>query len=507
EKQAGSAVSRVPANRLGDVQVRLSPRYPAFEIFPVVYPYNLERIYPACVKAPGVVIAGSSTTRPSAPKIAQQRVYPAFNLYPAVYPYNLLELYPLVSVSALPPIGSIYESHGNPVIKKQAGPAVSHVRASKLGDVKVRLSPGYPTFDLFPAVYPYNLECIYPAAIKAFGVTATGSSSNVLRTQPLAPMIVQQRACPIFNLYPVVYPYNLLELYPSTFVSASPPAQSVPASNANPTVKKRADLVVSHLSVKRLGDVQVRFSPRYPAFDLFPAVYPYNLERIYPTSVNAFDVKTAGSSENAVQIQSSTPKIVHAVVRLARTYPNVELYAPVYPFNLDIYPPALAKHGVAVSANPMDAASAKSNIDKEMIKPTSRTRKTHAQLCAEARRKTHTQLVAEVAKEAAQPVRVRKSHDKLQAEVFPNGLPELGSVTATSPQVTITPVLIATPESEPTPQPVTKPLRRQRSGTVMMRGPPVPAESIPPVPPLPPTADLGRSRSMLEARTQMFERT
>ncbi|KAG9101600.1 hypothetical protein FS749_005480 [Ceratobasidium sp. UAMH 11750] len=201
-------------------------------------------------------------------------------------------------------------------------------------------------------------------------------------------------------------------------------------------------------------------------------------------------------------------------VRLTRVYPNIELYAPVYPFNLDIYPSVQGKNGTAF-ADPnlqgRDGSAGLSSdtvVEKEVIKTSSKSRKTHAQLCVEVWRKTHVQLVAEVVKEAA-PMRVRKSHNELQAEVFPDGLPEPVTIATAGPQVMITPVPVVTttPEPEPAPQPA--PLRRQRSGTIMMRRPPAPAESTPPLPPLPPAlqgADLGRSRSMVEARTQIFER-
>jgi hypothetical protein len=116
----------------------------------------------------------------------------------------------------------------------------------------------------------------------------------------------------------------------------------------------------------------------------------------------------------------------------------------------------------------------------------------------EAWRKTHAQLGAEVVKEA---VPVRKSHDELQTEVFPDGLPAPVHTMPVSPHVMVTPVQNATPEFDAPPKATAPPLRRHRSGTIMMRAPP--AESLPPPVPQP---DLTRSRSMLEARTQMFER-
>ncbi|KAG8747550.1 hypothetical protein FRC10_000686 [Ceratobasidium sp. 414] len=544
----------------------LAQLYPSVKT--LSYPYNLEALYPSVVTAPksvsGVPVSALATEPvveksdilPAIRPTVQQRAYPLFNLYPAVYPHNLLELYPPVSAPVLQPAQSVHASNADTTVGKRPGSIASHAPVKRSSDIRVRLSPRYPTLDLFPPVYPHNLERIYPAPPKALATTILRKPVHAASEPPPALLLTQSAPTsnagatvgkqagsiavkrlrdiqvrlslryPALDLFPPVYPYNLGRIYPAPPKAlattapgetikpahaafepppALPPTQPTPTSNAGVTVGKQA----GSIAVERLDGIQVRLSPQYPVLDLFPPVYPYNLERIYPA------LAATALGKDLAQLQASMIKPVHAVskplvelaVRLARAYPNIELYAPVYPFNLDIYPSAQGKNGaVFVNSNFQERDEpARLNsdivIDQKVIETTSKSRKTHAQLCVEVWRKTHVQLVAEVAKEAA-PMRVRKSHDESQT-----GVP----IVTAGPQVTITPVPVVntTPESEPTPQPATAPRHRQRSGTIMMRGPPAPVESAPPLPPLPPVpqgADLSRSRSMVEARTEIFER-
>ncbi|QRV87642.1 Serine/threonine-protein kinase [Ceratobasidium sp. AG-Ba] len=383
---------------------------------------------------------------------------------------------------------------------------------------------------LYPLSYPHNLDVLYPSVVKVPAASAPAPSvdpvsglqtkvasalkrSDVL--QASHPIVQRAKASgyPTFNLYPAVYPYNLLEIYPAA--AARAPVSSETAS-AEVIVKRQTKLAALPRPSKslQLGSIEVRLSARYPAFDLFPEVYPYNLERIYPAVVGTRLAAPSPPKTDVAQAQilvptlaQSSPKtLVGMTVRLDRVYPNIELYAPVYPFSLDIYPSKLAH---APAALRMAETSVGTGIVNHVINPTRRARKTHAQLCLEAFRKTHAQLVSEVSR-AAVVARTRKTHQQLQVEVFPNGLPEAEplDVSLASTEVTVTPALGIPTEASPAPQPATRPLRRQRSGTVMMRGAPT-GESTPPLPPIPSsqTADLSRSRSMIESRTQMFERS
>ncbi|KAG8688861.1 hypothetical protein FRC08_011228, partial [Ceratobasidium sp. 394] len=300
-KQAGSIGQHAPIKKLSDIQVHLSPQYPALDLFPAVYPHNLESIYPA----PPRVLAATAPRK----NLAQ---LPA----PTIKPAHAVPKPP----SVLPP-------------------------TKKLSEIQVRLSPRYPALELFPAVYPYNLESIYPAPPRVLAATTPRKGLAVSEIQVrLSPRY------PALELFPAVYPYNLESIYPALprVLAATPrkdlsqlqaSARSAPTSNASTTGGKRA----GSIAVKSLSGIQVRLSPQYPALDLFPPVYPYNLERIYPAPPKAL-----------AQMQAAI-RPIHAVskpsaklpVRLTRVYPNIELYAPVYPFNLDIYPSVQGKNGTA----------------------------------------------------------------------------------------------------------------------------------------------------------------
>jgi hypothetical protein len=206
---------------------------------------------------------------------------------------------------------------------------------------------------LYPAVgtlgYPKNLQFLYPVVVKALVSIAVapvpvlvakpevGQLDDSLATRPA----VQRKTYPVFDLYPAVYPHNLLEIYPSVLV----PTRAVPANRDAALVKEERKMVLP-LQTKALDNVQVRLAARYPTLDLFPPVYPYNLERIYPASAKPAASSVATLPKSGPPAQVPTAKLVHTApmpligtaVHLARVYPNIELYAPVYPFNLDIYP-------------------------------------------------------------------------------------------------------------------------------------------------------------------------
>ncbi|KAF8607596.1 hypothetical protein BDV93DRAFT_519625 [Ceratobasidium sp. AG-I] len=463
-------------------------------------------------------------------------------LYPSVrrlgYPVSLENIYPSVPGGSLPATKSLVTqkkaSAAGP--ERSDGSLATH-QATIRASVKTK-AVVYPVFNLYPAVYPHNLAEIYPAVVRPGNAASTAPRSVPALARPSTisassapalapatrPVLVQHvkmsRGYPFIDLYPAVYPHNLESIYPIVRTQAAKRTVTRPVKPA----------------AQALPSIRVGLSPQYPALDLFPAVYPYNLERIYPTAKTLApalsDVKTYQApkplpARSAVKTQKPAASNLRALghqmpiargiqVRLARTYPNMELYAPVYPFNLDIYPTAAWKAVVVPSEAKVELADTvvvaaqvvhSELVDEETTKVTARPRKTHAKLCAEAWHKTHVQLVAEVATEAT-PVRIRKSHTELQTEVFPDG-PPAPTPTSQSPHVTVTPVQrhAPEPESEPEPKPAVAPLRRQRSGTIMARPPPTgPLPPPPPTPALPQGMDLGRSRSMLEARTQMFER-
>jgi hypothetical protein len=288
----------------------VSDRYPENleQIYPpkdtLGYPANLERIYPALRKAVGSASTASIDTPLVSPvgtntsesnnllASYSAREYPVFDLYPAVYPHNLEKIYPAFSRNPL--ISSTPAA-------KPAPPVRTHASApTKSGSVPtparqtqdVRMSRGYPFIDLYPAVYPHNLECLYTPVPK----------------EVVAPKSVHD-----------------------------PVPESVHAESITST----------------LGEVETVLPPTRPALQLSFHVYPFNLDNLYPDVASARSESTPNAASAAPQTHETALKsfgttsalkshgatATGAGVRLARAYPNLELYAPVYPFNLDIYPP------------------------------------------------------------------------------------------------------------------------------------------------------------------------
>ncbi|CAE6523170.1 unnamed protein product [Rhizoctonia solani] len=497
----------LPVQRAQNAEV--SRGYPFIDLYPAVYPHNLEEIYPALPRHSFVPTALTSTVAPvlSAPprvptpakSLSVQRTenpeisrgYPFIDLYPAVYPHNLEEIYP-----ALP--------HGSSVLSVPPRVSASAKSLPVQRAENAGVSRGYPFFDLYPAVYPHNLEEIYPALLhRSF---APANSSSVQRTQN----VEISRGYPFIDLYPAVYPHNLAHIYPSVLGVVIPTPAFAQVARAQ------------SLSAPRETDVS-----SVPAPDLDG--YPFNLDKLYP-AISGHPKLSSSTPGVAVSPIAPVPKSEAPTMestRLARVYPNFELYRPVYPYNLAIYPPIRVTNELETVQAAEDKVVRNSPVSDEDLGDAQtktlpkRMRKTHAQLCTEAWRKTHAQLVTEVL--ASRP---RKLHAELEAEVFPNGLPEAKiapEVEPPTPTLSVTeahgeeagpatkpvleklaPVPVSTTGPKSAPVPAVAALRRQRSGTIMR---PSPTESLPP--PLPQGAgiELGRSRSMVEARTQMFERT
>ncbi|CAE6408914.1 unnamed protein product [Rhizoctonia solani] len=457
------------------------------------------------------------------------RPQPLSTAYPYRYPENLEQLYPSKDTALYPAsLECIY-----PALQKKSR-TTSSVVARSVGTKPSTLnnSPAiystqpYPIFDLYPAVYPHNLGKIYPALLQvSFAPIAQVSVAPPALSAPLqAPVPAQSapahraenvttsRGYPFIDLYPAVYPHNLTELYPSFPKEVVAPI-STPAQTAQ----------VQTLAAPRVTSV-VPSAP-IPSRD----GYPLNLDNIYPVISGRLKPRLSTSS---VTSPVTAPVLKDEIqptesTRLVPTYPNLELYRPVYPYNLVIYPPTRVTDEPEVvqvvqtiaGNSPVSDENLGNDHNKALPK---RMRKTHAQLCTEVWRKTHAQLVAEVA-----ALRTRKSHAELEAEIFPDGLPEAKIIPQAEPA---TPTLSVTeahneeakpvtrpvleqlfPVSGPVPGPQSAPvpavaaLRRQRSGTIMRSSSTESLQS--PTLSQDASVDLGRSRSMIEARTQMFERT
>ncbi|ESK96032.1 salivary gland secretion 1 [Moniliophthora roreri MCA 2997] len=253
--------------------------------------------------------------------------YPYFNLYPAVYPHNLTEIYPLAQREP--------ENHpmdGYPYNLSRIYPAVHTSQLLKVKGIDIRLQPSYPTFELYEAVYPLNLENIYPACslsqrndrpapvYPSFNLyPAVSEEDHAKKT-----VIIQvEPSYPAFRLYSPVYPWNLVEIYPSVSLS---------------------EQVIS-----------VKSESSYPCFNLYPAVYPH-LE-IYPAIPIVQREKFVGSKSN--NMSSGYPNLVlypastketivpshevEAAIEEApyggvlNRYPVICIYQNIYPF-LEVYP-------------------------------------------------------------------------------------------------------------------------------------------------------------------------
>ncbi|KAJ8086666.1 hypothetical protein PM082_005489 [Marasmius tenuissimus] len=244
--------------------------------------------------------------------VSLQLGYPYFDLYPACYPYNLHAIYP-PSISATVEVSLGYPDnllHIYPAIRAAVVEAIK-----KLDNVvQVTLKPSYPFFDLYPATYPGNLENIYPiaSAVKRHETRHRAVYPNFdlyPAIEPGVDVLSKSEECntrlpdayPVFRIYSAVYPWNLQEIYP-------------PAALQVEVVENRQRYPFFNL-----------YSAVYPHFDLYPSVLCNALEPVDHRDVNfSKEAKTETSSKSGI------PN--HVEVH----YPIIVLYRPVYPF-LTIY--------------------------------------------------------------------------------------------------------------------------------------------------------------------------
>ncbi|KAH9951580.1 hypothetical protein B0H21DRAFT_684708 [Amylocystis lapponica] len=258
------------------------------------------------------------TTRSARPALGVASAsYPHFNLYPAVYPF--FDLYP----------------------------ATVRLAGSDMGQVSTHLDGAYPVFSICESLYPdCQKDCIYansfpdPAAyphLEIYPGHVTRFVASADRAVPGIPITLRP-AYPTFRLYPAVYPDSLQEIYPpiatsdvagSTVVDAPVyphnlygiyPPSSGSSSRWSSSSQISMDIRKDTLASKGTS-ISVGLSTSYPTFNLYPKVYPYSLEDIYPS------FSTRGAEAAVVSIQ------------LSITYPNFDLSPQVYPYSLyNIYP-------------------------------------------------------------------------------------------------------------------------------------------------------------------------
>ncbi|KAJ3515117.1 hypothetical protein NLJ89_g1963 [Agrocybe chaxingu] len=271
--------------------------YPFLRIYEPAYPHF--DLYPSL---PGTIKAFHSSedteTRPSFCTIHVPSVYPAFDLYPAVYPYNLTNIYPsvarsaeLVEVQAAYPYFNIYAA----------------VRSPYNAYLSLYLSTPrsqYPVFELYPTAALHGQK---------------GDASPLVTEQSSQSQSVHLHVYPALNIYPTVYPF--FDLYPA---AAPPPSKGVSAVSVDHPLSSTACL-------------KVAIVPAYPSFNLYPSVYPY-LD-IYPApyfssegSRLVVESRQSTSVSKTAQHQFVPASIAH--------YPYFNIYPAVYP-NFDLYPSKL----------------------------------------------------------------------------------------------------------------------------------------------------------------------
>ncbi|KAF7789376.1 hypothetical protein EIP86_000320 [Pleurotus ostreatoroseus] len=256
--------------------------YPYLTLYPAVYPHH--DLYPA----PAATSVDAISTKEHS--VHLEPAYPTVRPYRPGYPH--IEPYPPVSLSS-----------------PSAAPAATEKRKA-LEPVSLKVASAYPTIVLYPSVYPHNLSEIYGPA-----TTETVRSTDL------------PAGYPAVEPYQHVYPYNLKRMYP--------------------TMKLAKDIEVSvevvEVTSKERETVSLRLPAHYPGIYLYEPGYPWNLESIYPTarSVESDDEcqDPTAYPHSLRYIYSPSPKKAVVVVNVASQYPVMEIYAPVYPWNLEhIYP-------------------------------------------------------------------------------------------------------------------------------------------------------------------------
>lgn len=122
----------MPGSKVLGMPVRLPLVYPKFALYPPEYPFNVYCIYPD--------IEPSTKKIPTSVNLPCR--YPWLYIYAWEYPH--ITPYPVTSTNIVSP---------NACHRK---PALGWL------PINVRLSPTYPTLDIYPPSYPWNLGSIYP---------------------------------------------------------------------------------------------------------------------------------------------------------------------------------------------------------------------------------------------------------------------------------------------------------------------------------------------------------
>ncbi|KAF8529012.1 hypothetical protein BU17DRAFT_8332, partial [Hysterangium stoloniferum] len=394
---------RAAANKVKSVNLNEARYYPHLEIYPAVYPHNLIHIYRPVLIPTDMLIGGpkeSTNESANAKSVILPSRYPVLDIYPAVYPHNLVRIYPLqysslrknkpiatpdmhtVSVKNVYPYFDLYTAvyphnldHIYPTQNQDA---------FKVDDTLVypaqrtQLLAWYPLIEPYPQVYPYNLERIYPTLsmpniedTKLSGASKT-DDIGVYLSQP-AQLLASY---PLIEPYPPVYPFNLERIYrtlsmpkvkhtrlspshKSRIVELHSPGYPHDLDNIYPPNKH----TVTTTTFEGESRPIVLLTFKYPAFNIYPSVYPYNMEQIYPDDILSTNL-TVNHGYPVIEIYPNVyPYNLEEIysslnqkTRTQGTYPFIEIYESVYP-HLVIYPPVVLSENLGSQCPRCDGIS------------------------------------------------------------------------------------------------------------------------------------------------------
>ncbi|GJJ07453.1 hypothetical protein Clacol_001655 [Clathrus columnatus] len=313
-----------------------APSYPVLQIYSPVYPHNLLELYPDIYDTASATekIIPDTQLVPSLP-------YPFLQIYPSIYPLNLMDLYPEIPHQIFDKAQAVTLDHVTsnlrrtlPKVIDSSGypffdiyPSIQSSVGNNEG-IQALFSNGehpthealYPQFDIYPFVYPFCLEEIYP-----------GMDMNLDSFSESEAIAFSCTEYPLFSLYPTVYPFNLMDIYPvksqnSLMIDLTKAFHSSILTPEYPELKSHVDVCLSDY-----------LRSRYPSFNIYPAIYPFHLADIYPpTATNDSNFEDEGEVS-----PKQRPNMAYAIVNQTYSqYPSFNIYPAVYPFHLDdIYPP------------------------------------------------------------------------------------------------------------------------------------------------------------------------
>ncbi|KAF8592349.1 hypothetical protein K439DRAFT_1610171 [Ramaria rubella] len=378
-----SKMERVAANKVQTVTLPKATGYPFFDIYNSVYPYSLEELYPhkpsaryqletvtglplpasdARAVAPTVHskpqtispewphfaalypanpnVERSAANKSLSVQLSRPLGYPFLEIYPTAYPYSLYQIYP--------PGFDVVNSPRRPLTKDfppeyRSLPSLCSVdfnaaqgENDKPQPAILRLRQAYPSIDLYEAVYPYNLQEIYHTTFSVHPLCPP------LLTDIKQPVILKlSRGYPLIALYEPVYPYNLEEIYPSVQVTTDThSSKSVPLGNClNPTAchvhfedPDIACLYSCDPQVEKFSSDESRSitlpDMGYPSLIIYPPVYPFNVVEIYGPSPCKRTIDQKNISIG-LPVYSGYPTF--NLYPAPGGYPTFEIYPPINP--------------------------------------------------------------------------------------------------------------------------------------------------------------------------------